>query len=82
VAVISFLSKPPKERKNKIRIDDKIKFIKLDSYFSFMRVAKSANSDLFKDFCNEAEMEKNIQIGGIYFVIVPKGIKDWGVLQK
>ena len=27
---------------------------------------------LFKDFCNEAEMEKNSQIGGFYFVIVPK----------
>ncbi len=26
---------------------------------------------LFKDFCNEAEMEKNSQIGGLYFVIVP-----------
>ena len=37
-----------------------------------MRGAKSANSKLFKDFCNEAEMEKNIQIGGIYFSIVPK----------
>jgi hypothetical protein len=36
-----------------------------------MRGAKSANSELFKDFCNEAEMEKNIQIGGLYFVIVP-----------
>ena len=50
---------------------EEIKCIKLDSYFSFMRGAKSANSDLFKDFCNEAEMEKNIQIGGLYFVIVP-----------
>ena len=27
-----------------------------------MRGAKSANSKLFKDFCNEAEMEKNIQM--------------------
>jgi len=27
-----------------------------------MRGAKSANSKLFKDFCNEAEMEKNSQI--------------------
>ena len=29
-----------------------------------MRVAKSANSKLFKDFCDEAEMEKNSQIAG------------------
>ena len=36
-----------------------------------MQGAKSANSELFKDFCNEAEMEKNGQIGGFYFVIVP-----------
>jgi hypothetical protein len=46
-----------------IRNDDKINSTKLDSYFSFMRGAKSANSELFKDFCNEAKMEKNIQIG-------------------
>ena len=38
--------------------------MKLDSCFSFMRGAKSANSKLFKDFCNEAEMEKNSQIVG------------------
>ena len=31
----------------------------MDNYFSFMQGAKSANSELFKDFCNEAEMEKN-----------------------
>ena len=37
-----------------------------------MRGAKSVNSKLFKDFCNEAEMEKNSQIGGFYFIIVPK----------
>jgi len=49
----------------------------LDNYFSFMRGAKSANSELFKDFCNEAEMEKNIQtsadrqVGGRYLIIVP-----------
>jgi len=42
-----------------IRKDDEIKSTKLNSYFSFMRGAKSANSELFKDFCNEAEMEKN-----------------------
>jgi len=40
-------------------------------YFSFMRGAKSANSELFKDFCNEAEMEKNKSNGVLYFVIVP-----------
>jgi len=44
--------------------DCKINPTKLNSYFSFMRVAKSANSELFKDFCDEAEMEKNSQIGG------------------
>ncbi len=31
----------------------------MSSYFSFMQVAKSANSDLFEDFCNAAEMKKN-----------------------
>ena len=60
----------------KIRNDDKIKSIKLDRYFSFMRGAKSANSDLFKDFCNEVEMKKSIQIGRLYFVIVPKCHSD------
>ncbi len=40
------------------------------SYFSFMRGAKSANSELFKDFWDEAEMKKNKSDGGIYFVIV------------
>jgi hypothetical protein len=44
--------------------DDKINPTKLNSYFSFMQVAKSANSKLFKDFCDEAEMEKNSQIVG------------------
>ena len=44
------------------RYVDKIKYTKLDSFFSFMLGAKSANSKLFKDFCNEAEMEKNIQM--------------------
>ena len=38
--------------------------MKLVSYFSFMRDAKSANSKLYKDFCNEVEMEKNKQIVG------------------
>ena len=36
-----------------------------------MRGAKSANSKLFKDFCNEAEMEKNKADGRLYFFIVP-----------
>jgi len=44
--------------------DVKINPTKLVSYFSFMRGAKSANSKLFKDFCNETEMEKNNQIVG------------------
>jgi len=35
-----------------------------------MQGTKSANSKLFKDFCNEAEMKKNESDGGIYFVIV------------
>ncbi len=37
-----------------------------------MQGAKSANSELFKDFWNEAEMEKNKSDGGIYFAIVTK----------
>jgi len=36
-----------------------------------MQVAESANSGLFKDFCSEAEMEKNSQIGVLYLIIVP-----------
>ena len=38
-----------------------------------MQGAKSANSELFirRGGCNEAEMEKNGQIGGFYFVNVP-----------
>ncbi len=36
-----------------------------------MRGEKSANSELFKDFFNEAEMEKNETDGVLYFVIVP-----------
>jgi len=50
---------------------DKIKYAKLDSCFSFMQGAKSANSELFKDFCNAAEMEKNSLISVLYFIIVP-----------
>ena len=45
-----------------LRNVDKIKYTKLNNYFSFMRGAKPANSKLFKNFCNEAEMEKNIQM--------------------
>lgn len=41
-------------------------------FFSFMRSAKSDNSRLFKDFCNEAEKEKNKLDGTLYFVNVPK----------
>ena len=37
-----------------------------------MQGVKSANSHLFKDFYNEAEMEKSEADGGIYFAIVPK----------
>ncbi len=36
-----------------------------------MRGDKSANSELFKDFFNEAEMEKNKSVGVLYFIIVP-----------
>ena len=39
-----------------------------------MRGEKSANSKLFKDFFNEAEMEKNKTDGEFYFVIVPHTI--------
>ena len=39
--------------------DGKIKSIKFNYYVSFMQGAKSANNELFKDFCNEAEMEQN-----------------------
>jgi len=37
-----------------------------------MQGTKSANSELFKDFWDEAEMKKNKSDGGIYFVIVTK----------
>ncbi len=52
-----FIARAP--LKMAVRNVDKIKSTKLNSYFSFMQGAKSANSELFKDFCNEAEMEKN-----------------------
>jgi len=42
-----------------LRNVDKIKSTILRSYFSFLRSVKSANSRLFKDFCNEVKMEKN-----------------------
>ncbi len=54
-----------------LRNVDKIKYTKWRSYFSFMRGEKSANSELFKDFFNEAEMEKNKSVGVLYFIIVP-----------
>ncbi len=39
-----------------------------------MQGEKSANSKLFKDFFNEAEMEKNKTDGVFYFVIVPNSL--------
>ncbi len=42
-----------------VRIDDKIKYTILRSYFSFLLGLKSANRNLFKDFYNNAKMEKN-----------------------
>ncbi len=50
---------------------DKIKYTKWRSYFSFMQGEKPANSELLKDFFNEAEMEKDETVGVLYFVIVP-----------
>ena len=38
-----------------------------------MRGEKSANSELFKDFFNEAEMKKNEVDCVFYFFNVPKG---------
>ena len=37
-----------------------------------MQGVKSANSKLFKDFCNEAEMKKNKTDCIIFSVIAPK----------
>ena len=45
---------------------DKINSIIWRGYFSFFQGVKSANSELFKDFCNEAEMEKNGSNCGSY----------------
>jgi hypothetical protein len=53
-------------------VDVKIYRAKFDSYFFFMQGAKSANSELFKDFCNEAERRKNREIGAKNFDIHPK----------
>jgi hypothetical protein len=40
----------------------------LDCYFSFMQgPAAAGNTKVFKDFCNEAEMEKNGSDCGSYF---------------
>ena len=42
-----------------LRNDGEKKSTVLSRYFSFMQGVKSANSILFKDFRNVAEMEKN-----------------------
>ena len=52
-------------------MDVKISSTKFDSYLFFMLGAKSENSKLFKDFCNEAEKGKNSKIGGSYFDLLP-----------
>jgi hypothetical protein len=36
-----------------------------------MRGAKSANNELFKDFCNEAEMKKNKEDVELCSIIFP-----------
>ena len=36
-----------------------------------MQGAKSANNELFKDFCNDAEKEKSKSDGGLYLINVP-----------
>jgi len=41
---------------------NKINPAKLVGHFSFVWAAKYANNKLFKDVCNEAEMEENNQI--------------------
>jgi hypothetical protein len=51
--------------------NDKISSTKLDCYFSFMQGAKSANTKVFKGFCNVAQMEKNSQTDVYYFIVVP-----------
>ena len=47
------------QKTDALRNDGEIKSTVLSRYFSFMQGAKSANSGLFKDFRNVAEMEKN-----------------------
>lgn len=42
-----------------------------------MKDVKSENSDLFKDFCNAAEKEKNKQDGILYLIIVPKRCRNY-----
>ena len=42
-----------------LRDIDKISSAILRSYFSFLLGTKSANSDLFKDVCNDVKMKKN-----------------------
>jgi hypothetical protein len=42
------------------------------SYYLFFQGAKSANSELFKDFCNAEKTNKNKQKCGSYFVSIPK----------
>jgi len=64
VVLLRYLTK---HYKLKISEHVKISSTKLDCYFSFLRGAKSANSELFKDFCNEAKMEKNDSNCGSYF---------------
>jgi hypothetical protein len=41
------------------------------SYYLFFQGAKSANSELFKDFCNAEKTNKNEQKCGNYFVSIP-----------
>ncbi len=45
-----------------------------------MQGAKSANNELFKDFCNAAKKEKNKPNGGHYLIIVPYTIALLSVL--
>ena len=44
------------------------------SYYLFFQGAKSANSELFKDFCNAEKTNKNKQKCGNYFVSIPYAI--------
>ena len=55
-----------------IRNVDCIKSTRGRGYFSFLQGSKSANSDLFKEFCNAVKKEKNKPNGGLYLIIVPK----------